>query len=128
MALLTPQYAANLISVDGIGGVGKTALVLEVAYRYLRASTGEAPNSNIPTCDAIIFVSAKQRYLTPGGQLPSSEAERTLRDLSREVAQTLNRFEITQATPQEQPSKVRDALSRQRTLLIVDNLGRMLWT
>ncbi len=125
LALLSSQYAAHLISVDGIGGVGKTALVLDVAYRCLRASTGEDTNTTVPVFEAIIFVSAKQQYLTPVGLLPYSEAQRTLRDIFREIAQTLNRFEITQAAPQEQPSKVRDALSRQRTLLIVDNLETM---
>src|SRR5215472_5379073 len=35
--LLSPNHAAPLITVDGIGGVGKTALVLEVAYRCWRA-------------------------------------------------------------------------------------------
>jgi len=123
--LLSDQYSAHLITVDGIGGVGKTALVMEVAYRCLRTSTSEVPNSQIPTFDAIIFVSAKQQYLTSSGLLPSTEAQRTLRDIFREVAQTLNRFEILQVTPQDQPSKVRDALSRQRTLLIVDNLETM---
>ena len=125
LELLSPQLAAHLISVDGIGGVGKTALVLEVAYRCLRASTGEAPNRQIPLFDAIIFVSAKQYYLTASGLLTTSEAQYTLRDLYREVAQTLNRFEITQVMPEDQPLKVRDALSRQRTLLIVDNLETM---
>lgn len=125
LELLSSQYAAHLISVDGIGGVGKTALVLEVAYRCLWASTGEAPDPTIPTFDAIIFVSAKQQYLTPVGLLPYSEAQRTLRDIFREIAQTLNRFEITQATLEDQPLKVRDALSRQRALLIVDNLETM---
>src|SRR5712692_723581 len=125
LELLSAQYAAHLISVDGIGGVGKTALVLEVAFRCLRASTGEGYNSQIPTFDAIIFVSAKQQYLTSGGLLPSLEAQRTLRDLFRETAQTLNRFEINQVRQQDQPSIVRDALSRQRTLLIVDNLETM---
>ncbi len=123
--LLSDQYPAHLISVDGIGGVGKTALVMEAAYRCLRNSTSDVRNSQIPTFDAIIFVSAKQRYLTPSGLLSSTEAQRTLRDIFREVAQTLNRFEIIQATPQDQLARVRDALSRQRTLLIVDNLETM---
>src|SRR6266700_5717153 len=84
LELLSPQKAAHLISVDGIGGVGKTALVLEVAYRCWRASTGEVPNPKIPTFDAIIFVSAKQEYLTPARILPRLEAQSTLRDLFRE--------------------------------------------
>src|SRR5207248_8610828 len=51
-AYLSPHYAAYLITVDGIGGVGKTALVLDVAYQSLRASTGEIVQPHIPTFDA----------------------------------------------------------------------------
>jgi len=122
LELISPDHAAHLISIDGIGGVGKTALVLETAYRCLRASTGEALNPRVPTFDAIIFASAKQQYLTPGGILARHQAQRTLRDIFREIAQILDRPDITRATPEEQPTRVRYALARQRTLLIVDNL------
>src|SRR5579859_1855018 len=60
---LSPRKAAYLITVDGIGGVGKTALALEVAYQVWRASTGEIVVPHLPTFEAIIFVSAKQQYL-----------------------------------------------------------------
>lgn len=123
--LLSDQYPAHLISIDGIGGVGKTALVMEAAYRCLRNSTSDVRNRQIPTFEAIIFASAKQQYLTSSGLLSVTEAQRTLRDIFREVAQTLDRFEIIQATHQDQPARVRTALSRQRTLLIVDNLETM---
>ena len=125
LELLSPQHASHLISVDGTGGVGKTALVLEVAYQCKLTSTGEAPNPRAPSFDAIIFVSAKQHYLTPGGILARYEAQRTLQDIFRQVAQTLNRFEITHATSNDQPTRVREALARQRTFLIVDNLETM---
>ena len=123
--LLFPRYAAHLITVDGIGGVGKTALVLEVAHLCWRASTGEAGNSKIPIFEAIIFVSAKQQYLTPDGILPRYEGQRTLRDIFHEVARTLEQFEITHVPPQDQSTRVRDALARRHTLLIVDNLETM---
>lgn len=122
LELLSPRHAAHLISVDGIGGVGKTALVLEAAYRCLWASTGEVPDPKAPTFDAIIFASAKQHYLTPHGILRRQQAQRTLRDIFREVARTLDRPDITHAALEDQSDRVRDALARQRTLLIVDNL------
>lgn len=122
MELLSPAHQAYLISVDGIGGVGKTALVLEAAYRCLRASTGEVPSPRIPTFDAIVFASAKQQFLTPGGILARQQAQRTLRDIFHEIAHTLGRLNITHATPEEQPDLVQKALIQQRTLLIVDNL------
>lgn len=124
-ALLSPRYAAYLITVDGIGGVGKTALVLDVAYQSLQASTGEIVRSNIPTFDAIIFVSAKQQYLTAQGIIQSSQAYRTLRQIFHEVTHTLQRYDIRSTPAQEQPDVVREALGRQRTLLIVDNLETM---
>jgi len=125
LELLSPQRAAHLITVDGIGGVGKTALVLEAAYSCWKASTGEEISSKVPSFDAIIFVSAKQQYLTPIGILPGRDAKRTLRDIIREIASTLDRLEIFQIAPQDQLEHVHRALGQQRTLLIVDNLETM---
>jgi LuxR family glucitol operon transcriptional activator len=121
-ALLSPRLAANLITVDGIGGVGKTALVLDVAYQSLYASTGETAGQHIPTFDAIIFVSAKQEYLTVEGILKSDHANRTLRKIFQEITSTLRRDDIRSTPSQEQADLIREALSRQKTLLIVDNL------
>ena len=125
LELLSPERAAPLITVDGIGGVGKTALVFEVADRCWKASTGKIHDPNISHFDAIIFVSAKQQYLTPDGILSGNDAKRTLRDIYREIAVTLERFEIMHAIPQEQLSITYKVLSQQRTLLIVDNLETM---
>lgn len=125
LELLAPSHAAHLITIDGIGGVGKTALILEVAQRCLRASQGEEKTTHIPIFDAIVFVSAKQQYLTGYGILLRQQKHRTLGDIFHEVAVVLDRPEITRITPEEQPDRVRNALARQRTLLIVDNLETM---
>lgn len=122
LQVLSPDHAAPIISVDGIGGVGKTALVLEAAYRCLRKSTGETSDPHVPTFAAIIFASAKQCRLTPLGILARHQAQCTLRDIFREIAHTLDRPDIARATPDEQRTRVYDALAQQRTLLIVDNL------
>jgi tetratricopeptide (TPR) repeat protein len=123
--LLFPRYAAHIITVDGIGGVGKTALALDVAHQCWQASTGEIVSSNIPTFEAIIFITAKQQYLTPQGILQQTQAERTLRKIFQEVTKTLGRHDIIATPSQEQADLVREILGRQRTLLIIDNLETM---
>lgn len=120
--LLSPQHSAHIISIDGIGGVGKTALVLETAFRCLRSSTGESVYPNVPCFDAIIFTSAKQDMLTPGGILRKEQLQRTLRDICTEIARTLDYPPKAHTDFSEQLANTRVALARQRTLLIVDNM------
>lgn len=123
MELLDFHHSAHLISVDGIGGVGKTTLVVEVAYRCLDASSHENfMLSSIPTFEAIIFTSAKQNHLTSIGLLPRLTLQRTLRDICREIVYTLDLEQITNLPFVEQLQLIRQKLSQIRTLLIVDNL------
>lgn len=121
LELLCVDHSAHLISVDGIGGVGKTTLVLEAAYRCLQASTPPT-DTTVPTFGAIIFTSAKQEYLTAAGLLPRLKREHNLRDIFRAIAKTLDRPEITYMPTDQQLELIRDSLKRQRSLLIVDNL------
>ena len=171
---LSPNYPnMNLIIIAGIGGVGKTALALDVAWRCLRAScsvsagntvgngtagTGadhDNPNmgstagsklvspvgypadvaanapgpdyasslvASAPVFEAIIFTSSKLLRLTQEGIKPAmGSIQPNLSEIFRTVANTLNAPDITSAPSEEQPACVRRALSKQRTLLIVDN-------
>nr|WP_273039820.1 AAA family ATPase [Iningainema tapete] len=122
LELLSPRHSAHLVSVDGIGGVGKTTLVLEAAYRCLHASDNNEAFLGVPTFDTIIFTSAKQYYLASFGLLPSLAPRRTLHDIFRQIARMLDRLDITGVSFEEQLDLIKDALSCQRTLLIVDNL------
>jgi tetratricopeptide (TPR) repeat protein len=122
---LSPNYAAYLITVDGIGGVGKTALVLDVTHQCWQASVGEIITPNIPIFDAIIFVTAKQQTLTPQGILQQTQTNRTLHQIFQEVTKTLERQDIITSQSQDQADLVREILGRQKTLLIIDNLETM---
>ncbi len=121
LELLRPATAAPLIMVDGIGGVGKTALVINVAYQCLQASCQPTVLTDTPTFAVIIFVSAKQKYLTADGILPRAYAPDTLHAIYREIACVLD-LDVTCSEPEELSIQIRHALSRQRTLLIIDNL------
>ncbi|NWJ97860.1 MAG: tetratricopeptide repeat protein [Chloroflexi bacterium] len=118
LASKSKHYAA---SIDGVGGVGKSTLALEIAYRYLY---DKDPRYADDPFSAIIWVSAKQTVLKSKGVVIQKRAVATLDDIIREIALTLNREDILQASDAEkQHELVMEALENQtRPLLIIDNL------
>jgi len=113
-----PHSQHAVITIDGVGGIGKSALALEVAHRYLRRE-GVASDECF---DAIIWTSAKQTVLTAEGIQAKKYALRTLRDIFNMVATTLEREDINNADDEQRSNVIRKALTLQRTLLIIDNL------
>jgi nucleoside phosphorylase len=113
-----------VIAVGGIGGVGKTALVLEAAYRCLKASEEAENVSGIQAFDAIIYTSAKERMLLPGeGIVYRQSRDQNLGDIFTAIARTLEDRTINEVTTEkEQIERVKKSLAKQRTLLIIDNL------
>ncbi len=115
-----PHSQYPVVTIDGIGGVGKSALALEVANRYLY-NYDHLPSEE--RFDAIIWTSAKETVLTAEGIQTRPQVLRTLLDIYAAIAITLQREDITRArTEKEQTELIRNALTNQRTLIIVDNL------
>lgn len=114
-----PHSQYPIVVIDGIGGIGKSALALEVAHRYLRDYDRLPPEERF---EAIIWTSAKAAVLTADGIAPRRQITRTLDDIYTTISVALEREDITRARAEEQDELVRRALIRQRTLLIVDNL------
>lgn len=114
--LLSYDCPVHCVSVEGTGGIGKTALALAVAYGYLNA-----PNSPF---ERLIFTSAKQHRLTPQGILPrlKPNPQRNLQDILRSIARTFQQPELLLTDLDEQLEQIQLLLARQHTLLIVDNL------
>ena len=114
-----PHSQHALVTIDGIGGIGKSALALEVAHRYLRDYERLPEEERFK---AIIWTSAKAAVLTADGIAPRQQITRTLEDIYATISVTLEREDITRARPEDQDELVTRALTQQRTLLIVDNL------
>lgn len=104
------------ISIEGTGGIGKTALALFVAYQCLHQ-----PDSPF---QALIFTSAKQQRLVARGIVPRlrPHLHRSLRDILQSIACTLKQPQLLIGDLETQIQDVQALLSQQPTLLIVDNL------
>jgi len=114
-----PYSQHALVTIDGIGGIGKSTLALEVAHHYRREYDRLDPQERF---DAIIWTCAKTSVLTADGIKPRQQITRTLDDVYTAIAVTLEREDIARARPEERDELVVRALTGQRTLLIVDNL------
>ena len=114
-----PHSQNAVITIDGIGGIGKSALALEIAHHFLR-QFDELPEDE--RFEAIVWTSAKQNVLTAEGIRARRQVLHGLQDIYSAIAVTLQREDITRATTDEQDAVVTRALTQQRTLLIVDNL------
>ncbi|MEW5717374.1 MAG: tetratricopeptide repeat protein [Chloroflexota bacterium] len=109
---LSPADRTWGVLVDGIGGIGKTALAIEAAHRAQDTSL----------FDAFVFVTAKQNILAPSGIRELAPAARTLDDFLNETARVLGQIGIPKLTGDDKRRTLLDALRASRALLIYDNL------
>ena len=100
--------------IDGIGGVGKTALAQNCA-EYIRelSTTGEAD------FEYVIWASAKTERLGPAGIAPTQPTFTDLASLARTILDVtgFGEYELEDALP-----LVKEILAISKTLLVLDNL------
>lgn len=109
---LSPEDRTWGVLVDGIGGIGKSALAVEAAYRCKEKGL----------FDAFVFVSAKLSVLAPSGIRELTPVARTLEEFLNETARVLGQTGIAQLAGDGKRRALFDALRSMRVLLIYDNL------
>jgi tetratricopeptide (TPR) repeat protein len=117
MDALSPEDRGWGLMVDGIGGIGKTALAVEVAYLCYEGAR----------FDAIFFTTAKQTRLAPGGEQPLLDSAPNLDAMLSEIARALGETGVAQLAAADKRRGLLNALRRysgpqRRVLLILDNL------
>lgn len=96
-----------VISIEGLGGMGKTTLAVEVARRCL---AGDSSALDDPFA-AIVWVSARDK----------PEQKKWLNEVLDTIARVLDYPYIAQLTTDEKQVEIDNLLRAQRTLVIVDN-------
>lgn len=109
---LDPEDRGWGIVIDGIGGIGKTALAVETAYLCKEEGSFQS----------FVFVSAKSDRLEPVGIQKIPFATTTLDNLINELARAIGQPGIAQLVSEKKGRALLDALYSTKTLIILDNL------
>lgn len=103
----------HVLSIDGIGGVGKSALALEIAYQLKEEKSFEA----------IIWVSAKKNRLTYKGVVEIDNSFVNLEDLFDKILKTFKENDFLKLGNFEtKQNMVLELLKENHCLIVVDNL------
>jgi tetratricopeptide (TPR) repeat protein len=108
---LHPDNRTFIIGIEGIGGVGKSALAIEVAHRCVEEERFEV----------VIWISAKESILTLHGVEPIIPEAKSLTDILITIGAALGNPTIGNLSLQEQIRRAYHLLARRTTLLILDN-------
>ncbi len=117
--LMSPKTRHFLVIIDGIGGVGKSALALELAYYFLE-NYNTLPESQ--RFELIFWISAKLTSLTANGIQKRAKTLNSIDDFIGELGVVLNISNKLDEDIDKSIAFVKQALINKRTLLIVDNL------
>lgn len=110
---LSPEDRGWGLVIDGIGGIGKTALAIEVACIC----------KEMNLFDAFVFVTAKRERLEPTGIKQQTLAVTTLNSILNEISRVIGQPGITKlGMSKDKQRALRVELRGRRTLIILDNL------
>jgi LuxR family glucitol operon transcriptional activator len=117
---LSPHHRVGVVCISGGGGVGKSALALEIAHGCHESSASLQPDERF---EAIIWVTAKNVELLPAGQMERQPTFTDLDSVYRAIADLLDIPAMFRtATQAEKNILAMRLLAEKRVLLILDNL------
>ncbi|MEW6284589.1 MAG: tetratricopeptide repeat protein [Chloroflexota bacterium] len=108
---LQPDNRTFIIGIEGIGGVGKSALAIEVSHRCVEEELFES----------VIWISAKETVLTLHGVEPIIPEAKSLTDILITIGAALGNPTIGNLSLPEQIRRAYNLLARRTTLLVLDN-------
>src|SRR5688572_28619270 len=108
---LQPNSRTFIIGIEGIGGVGKSTLAIEVSHRCIEEDLFES----------VIWISDKESVLTLHGIEPIIPEAKTLSDILITIGTNLGNPTIGNLSIQDQIKRAYNLLSRRTTLLVLDN-------
>ncbi len=108
---LQPNSRTFIIGIEGIGGVGKSALAIEVSHRCVEQELFES----------VIWISSKESILTLHGIEPIIPEAKSLSDILITIGTSLGNPTIGNLSIQDQIKRAYNLLARNTTLLVLDN-------
>jgi tetratricopeptide (TPR) repeat protein len=108
---LNPNSRTFIIGIEGIGGVGKSSLAIEVAHRCVEKELFES----------VIWISSKESMLTLHGIEPVIPEAKSLSEILITIGASLGNPTIGNLSIQDQIKRAYNLLARNTTLLVLDN-------
>src|SRR5215213_10632174 len=108
---LQPNSRTFIIGIEGVGGMGKSTLAIEISYRCIEEDLFES----------VIWISAKESILTLHGIEPVIPEAKSLSDILITIGTSLANPTIGNLSIQDQIKRAYNLLARRTTLLVLDN-------